>query len=198
MSEAAKHQKRVLYLVVCAAPPATQSSELITSAQDAGWDVCVIATPEAMKFIDSKVLASQTGYQVRNDYKPPSTEDVIPKPDAIVVVPATFNTLNKWAQGIADTLAVSILCEHLGRGTQIIAIPYLKAELARHPAFSSSINLLKRHGVKIIHAVTNDDFAVMPQSKDILAEIIASQTAETPKGQRGQRTRLDRRRHIPS
>jgi phosphopantothenoylcysteine decarboxylase len=39
-------------VVVCAAPPASEVHELVKLAQAAGWEVCVIATPEAMHWID--------------------------------------------------------------------------------------------------------------------------------------------------
>lgn len=39
-------------MVVCAAPPASEVHELVKLAQAAGWEVCVIATPEAMHWID--------------------------------------------------------------------------------------------------------------------------------------------------
>jgi phosphopantothenoylcysteine synthetase/decarboxylase len=81
----------------------------------------------------------------------PGESDPFPEPDAIVVAPATFNTLNKWALGIADTLAVGILCECLGRGVPIVAAPYLKQDLARHPAFPKSRNILKKCGVRILY-----------------------------------------------
>ena len=31
--------------------------------------------------------------------------------DAIIVAPATFNTINKWAQDISDTYALGLLAE---------------------------------------------------------------------------------------
>jgi hypothetical protein len=36
----------------------------------------------------------------------------LPPADAIAVAPATYNTINKWAAGISDTLALGILCEY--------------------------------------------------------------------------------------
>jgi phosphopantothenoylcysteine synthetase/decarboxylase len=70
----------------------------------------------------------------------------------MIVIPATFNTMNKWAAGIGDTLAVSILCEALGRGTPpLIAVPCLKMDLVRHPAFSQSIAFLRGYGVRVLH-----------------------------------------------
>ncbi len=68
-----------------------------------------------------------------------------------MVMPATFNTINKWALGIADTLAVSILCEALGRNTPIVAVPYLKLDLARHPVFTKNLTLLRECGIHILY-----------------------------------------------
>jgi hypothetical protein len=89
----------VLYIVTCAAPPALDVGILIDLAQQDGWDVCLIATPRAFQWIDVPALSQQTGHPVRHDYKLPSEPDVLPEPDAIIVAPATFNTLNKWAAG---------------------------------------------------------------------------------------------------
>ncbi len=143
---------KVLYVVTCAAPPAQYIQEFIPLAQAAQWDVCVIATPYATRFIDSPLLESLSEHPVRSDYKRPGESDALPKADAIVVVPATFNTINKWLLGIADTLATGILCEALGRGTPpIVAVPCLKVDLARHPAFSKNIALLREYGVQVLH-----------------------------------------------
>ena len=142
----------VLYLLICAAPPAQQTSIVVTRLQTAGWDVCIIATPQASRWIDQKALERLTGHLVRTDYKLPEEADPLPKADAMLVMPATFNTINKWAQGIGDTLVASILCESLGRGTPpVIAVPCLKMDLVQHPAFKKNIALLREYGVCVLH-----------------------------------------------
>ena len=60
-----------------------------------------IATPDGSKFLDAGNLAGLSGHPVRVRYKRPDEPDVLPPPNALVVAPATFNTVNKWAQGIA-------------------------------------------------------------------------------------------------
>lgn len=152
MTEAEARETRVLYLIVCAAPPAIQTQHVVTPLQGAGWDVCVIATPQASRWIDRAAIESMTGHLVRTDYKLPGEADSLPKADAMLVMPATFNTINKWAQGIGDTLVASILCESLGRGTPpIVAVPCLKMDLVRHPAFKKSVSLLLECGIRILH-----------------------------------------------
>lgn len=103
--------KPMLYLIVCAAPPAQRIDELVELLQQAAWNVCVIPTPRVVSWLDRHALAQQTGYPVRHDYKQPGDPDVLPRADAIAVVPATFNTINKWSAGISDTFALGILNE---------------------------------------------------------------------------------------
>jgi flavoprotein len=65
-------------------------------------------------FVDAPKLEAATGYPMRSDYMQPSDPDVLPAPNAIVVAPAIFNTINKWAAGISDTLALGLLTEAIG------------------------------------------------------------------------------------
>ena len=146
----ATQPRPVLYLVACGAPPAGQLPSLVGFAQEQGWDVCVIATPDGTKFLDAAALENLTGHPVRSEFKDPAEPDVLPPADAIVVAPATFNTVNKWAQGISDTLALGLLNEAVGLGLPLAAAPWTNAPLAAHPAFLNSITILAEWGVRII------------------------------------------------
>jgi phosphopantothenoylcysteine synthetase/decarboxylase len=140
----------VLYVVVCAAPAASDVGELVSLAQEAGWVVRVIATPMGERFIDAEQLAGLTGDRVRTGFRMPDEPDELPKADAVVVAPATFNTVNKWAEGITDTFAAGLLCELTGARVPILAVPLVKDELARHVAFGRSLQVLRGMGVRIL------------------------------------------------
>ncbi|MGH4016613.1 MAG: flavoprotein [Pseudonocardiaceae bacterium] len=146
----ASQPTRVLYLVVCAAPPAQAIGELVESLLDQGWTVCVIATPRAAGWIDSPALTEQTGYPVRHDYKRPDDPDALPLADTIAVVPATFNTINKWVAGICDTFALGLLNEAIGLKLPIIVVPYVKPSLAAHPVFERNLRTLSEWGVTVL------------------------------------------------
>lgn len=90
----------------------------------------------ALRFIDRPALEAQTGYPVRSDYKQPDTPDVLPPADAMVVGGASFNTINKWADGISDTLALGLLNEAIGLDLPIAALPFLNSAQAAYPAVS--------------------------------------------------------------
>ncbi|WP_406142433.1 flavoprotein [Streptomyces sp. NBC_01089] len=136
-----------LYVVVCASGIAGGVGELITAAQQARWDVGVVATPQGLGFIDAEAVVAQTGYPIRSAWRAPGDPRPLPPADAIAVAPATFNTINKWAAGISDTLALGILCEAYGAGIRTAVLPCLNAAQAAHPAYRRSVDTLRGMGV---------------------------------------------------
>src|SRR5260221_14614128 len=153
MSETASNARGALYIISCAASSATLVPNLIRQAQTASWEVCVITTPQGTKFIDSPLLERLTGYPVRSEYKRPEEPDVLPRADALVVFPATFNTINKGLLGISDTLALALLCEYTGLKMPIVAVPCFRTGggLDGHPAFFRSLQMLRENGVRVLY-----------------------------------------------
>lgn len=143
----------VLYAIVCGSPPAQYVGDLVTLARNRGWEVCVIASPDGRKFIDAPALAALTGHPVRSVYKNPGDIDVLPDPTAMVVAPATVNTINKWAAGIADTLPLGLVVEGIGKGVPLVTIPFTNVAMAAHPAFGESLAKLRSWGVRVIDAL---------------------------------------------
>ena len=139
----------VLYLVACGAPPAAELPAAVGRFQEDGWTVCVIATPMAMRFFDAAAVAAASGYPVRSEFRQPGEQDPFPPADAVAVAPATFNTINKWASGISDTLALGVLNELLAQ-MPIVAGVWAKAPLRRHPAFPGSLRVLREAGVQFV------------------------------------------------
>jgi phosphopantothenoylcysteine synthetase/decarboxylase len=140
--------KPFLYVVVCASGIAEDISKLITAAQERGWEVGVVATPLALRFFDTGTVETLTGRPIRSAWRTPGETRPFPAPDAIVVAPATFNTVNKWAAGLADTLALGTLCEAYGLGVPIAALPCVSEALAAHPAYRASLERLGGMGVR--------------------------------------------------
>ena len=140
----------VLYVVACGGRPAGDLPSFIPKLTAQAWEVCVVATPSALKFMDLATLNELTGHVVRYDYKQPDEPEMLPPADAIAVAPATFNTINKWAYGSSDTLALGILNEAIGLGLPMVAVPVPNVALAKHPAFQESIARLRTWGVRLI------------------------------------------------
>jgi len=132
----------VLYLIVCGAPPAADTAELVRKKQAEGWDVCVIATPHGLQWFDLDQVELLTGHHVRHLFRSPTEPEFDPRGDVVLVSPATFNTLNKWALGINDTLALGLLNEALGREVPIEVHPVVNESLSSHPGYERSITFL--------------------------------------------------------
>jgi phosphopantothenoylcysteine synthetase/decarboxylase len=67
--------------------------------------------------------------------------------------PCSFNSLNKLAHGIADSLALSVAAEAIGRKTPVIVAPSLNQPLLDHPEAQASLRRLPEWGVRIVPPV---------------------------------------------
>lgn len=160
----------VLYVICCAAPPALRIGVLIGKAQERGWDTCLVCTPTAARWLEADLpgLEKLTAHPVRSQYKLPRQPDVLPDADAMLVAPATSNTINKWALGISDTLALGLITEAIGKRLPIVTLPYLNDAQAAHPAFAGNVALLRSAGVTVL--LSEDEYVPHGPGKGRLAD----------------------------
>lgn len=140
---------RRMGLVVCGAGPASHVDRFIDQAHAQGWSVRVILTPAARAFVDEDALAAQTGEPVRFAHRAAGAPRSQPV-DLFVVAPATANTINKLALGIADTYALDLLTEAIGRGQPVIILPFVNTALAARVPFQRHIDALREEGVHVL------------------------------------------------
>ena len=152
-----------LGIVVTGAPLAARTADLIAAATAAGWQTSLAITESARPWL-SRVDLSDTGFR---DPAAPKR----PRPDALIVLPLTFNTGSKWALGMADNRPLSLLCETLGAGKPIVAVPLVNADLWGHPAWPGHLDTLSRAGVVMIDPATGEHRA-RPQTSDDVGELV--------------------------
>lgn len=142
----------VLYLIGCAAPPVRQIHTPIRLAQQRGWEVCLVLTPTAATWLDAEIpgLEKLTGHPVRSQYKLPDDPDALPDADAMIAAPVTLKGLGKWALGLPDTLALGLLTEAIGKKLPLVALPYINAAQAEHPALPGHLHTLRQAGVPVL------------------------------------------------
>lgn len=155
---------RSLYIIGSGAPPVRQLDEACALAREQGWQPSVILTPTAATWVDLDVLATVTSQPVRVHPRRPEEQDPLPNADAVLAAPLTFNTINKWAAGISDTLALGLLNELLIDGPAIVAAPCVKSALRTHPAYEPSLDRLRAAGV-----VMTEQASVVDRGHDGLA-----------------------------
>ena len=142
--------RRTLYVIGASAPPVRQLADACQLAIDAGWQPYVTLTPTAAEWVDLAELRTVTGQAVRVQPRRPGETDPFPPADAVLAAPLTFNTINKWACGINDTVALGLLNELLSSELPIVAVPCVKAALRAHPAYATNLHLLEDAGAQFL------------------------------------------------
>lgn len=109
-------------------------------------------TPNAARVVAFRDLADVPGARVVESYFDAAIRPQPPR-GIVLFAPCGFNSLNKLAAGIADTLALSIVAEAIGRRTPVIVAPSLNQPLLSHPAAQASLRTLSAWGVTIVPPV---------------------------------------------
>ena len=144
--------QRVL-LCVCGGVAAYKSVELVRRLRDRAIDVQVVMTENAKHFVGTTTFQAVSGQPVRTTLWDDAAEaamghiELARWPDAIVISPATANTLAKLAHGMADDL-VSTLC--LATTSPIYVAPAMNHRMWLHAATQSNIETLKSRGVTVV------------------------------------------------
>ncbi len=143
----------VAYLVLSGTSTAARGPELLRALVAVGFaSVITIPTPNASRVVAPRELADVSGIQVVESYFDLA---IRPRPPRGVVLfaPCSFNSLNKLAHGIADSLALSVVAEAIGRQTPVIVGPSLNVPLLNHPQAQASLKILPSWGVTIVPPV---------------------------------------------
>jgi phosphopantothenoylcysteine synthetase/decarboxylase len=141
-------------LVLTGAPLTARAVDIARAFQADGWDVQLAATHAAKAWIDEDELRRKVGRTPVSDFRAPRQTKRPDRPSLVVVAPMTFNTANKLALGIADTYVHSLLCEALGQGLPLLAVPMANERLWGHHALASSLDVLRRAGVVLLDVRT--------------------------------------------
>jgi Flavoprotein len=137
----------VAALVVCGAPLTQRTDDMVRALLAAGWETRVVGTPSSKAWLDA---AARVEFDIRFDFRSPDQAKRTGPVDAVIVCPATFNTLNKIVAGTADNYAVSFVCEAVGEGVPTVMVPMVNQKLWGHFGWRPALEALTRAGVKLL------------------------------------------------
>ena len=143
----------VAYLVISGTTTAARAPEQLRGLVALGFETVVaMTTPNSARVLAPRDLATIEGVRLVESYFDPA---ILPRPPrgVVLVAPCSFNTLNKLAGGIADSLALSVVAEAIGRRTPVIVAPSLNQPLLDHPRARESLRTLASWGVQIVPPV---------------------------------------------
>ncbi len=161
----------VAYLVLSGTSTAARGPEILRALIGFGFaTVIAIPTPNAARTLAPRELADVPGAQVVESYFDLA---IRPRPPRGVVLfaPCSFNSLNKLAHGIADSLALSVVAEAIGRRTPVVVGPSLNAPLFAHPMAQASLRILPEWGVTLVPPVDNGEGPRLAPTEQLLAAV---------------------------
>ena len=159
------------YLVLSGTSTAARCPEILRGLVGLGFSTIIaLPTPNAARVVAPRELADVEGVQVVQSYFDLA---IRPRPPRGVVLfaPCSFNSLNKLAHGVADSLALSVVAEAIGRATPVIVGPSLNAPLLNHPEARASLKKLPTWGVTIVPPVDEGEGPRLAPSAALLAAV---------------------------
>lgn len=134
---------------------AYKSAVLIRGLIKAGAEVRALMTPSAHSFITPLTIATVSKNPVLTEFEKPSGGEWNNHvelglwADALVIAPATGNTMAKMASGLCDNLLTAV---YMSARCPVFIAPAMDLDMYRHPATQSNLEKLQSWGSHIIDA----------------------------------------------
>jgi phosphopantothenoylcysteine decarboxylase len=157
---------------------------VISRLAQSGVTVQTVATPAALKFVGAATLEGLSGRPVFTDlFEAGRALDHIElarAADLALVCPATANTINRLAAGLADDpIGALFLAWELKQKPWWLA-PAMNGRMWEHPATSASLDQLRRWGVRVLepmdgsHACGEIGPGRLQEPEQVVAEVLAA------------------------
>ena len=138
---------------ICGGIASYKAVELVSRLQQAGALVDVVMTEHAEDFVRPLTFATMSHRPVSTDLWEASGQAaerhiaLAEAADALVIVPATANTIAKLAYGIADNMLTAVA---LATKAPLLLAPAMYHEMYRHPATQANLALLRERGAEVV------------------------------------------------
>jgi len=139
---------------VTASIAAYKSAFLVRLLAKAGANIKVIMTPSATDFITPLTLSTLSKNPVLIDFVKDKTGlwnshvDIGLWADALIIAPASANTIAKMANGLCDNL---LLATYLSARCKVFIAPAMDLDMYKHPSTTENLKRLKSFGNNIIN-----------------------------------------------
>lgn len=132
---------------------AYKAVEVVRGLQKHGHDVTVVMTRSARRFVGEltfeaitrkRVVSSQWTRGMNADIEHIALAD---QSDLLLVVPATANTIARFAHGLADDFLSAL---YLATTAPVLLAPAMNTHMLEHPAVADNLATLTRRGVRFV------------------------------------------------
>ena len=150
--------KKILF-IICGGISAYKSLETIRLFKKNNAEIKTILTKSAKEFVTPLSVASLSQGKVYDDLFSIENEAEMDHislsrwADAIIVTPATANTISKLCQGSSEDLASTVI---LASNKQVFLAPAMNVRMWEHQSTRDNLKTLKSYGYKLIGPVIGD------------------------------------------
>ena len=150
---------RHILLGITGSIAAYKAAVLCRLLRTAGAEVRVVMTPLAKQFITPLTMATLSRNPILVEFFDPengawnSHVSLGEWADALVVAPATANTIAKMATGVADNL---LLTTYLSARCPVFVAPAMDLDMYAHPTTRYNLDSLKSYGCRIIEPASGE------------------------------------------
>ena len=145
--------KKKITVIIGGGIAAYKSLELIRFLQSEDFEIIPVLTKSASNFITSLSISAISKNKVYSDLFDLNDETEMGHiqlsrvSELLVVAPATANLISKFANGIADDLATTLV---LATDKKVLLAPSMNVRMWNHPATKENIIKLKQFGFELI------------------------------------------------
>lgn len=145
--------KKKITIIIGGGIAAYKSLELIRFLQSENFEIIPVLTKSASNFITSLSISAISKNKVYSDLFDLNDETEMGHiqlsrvSELLVVAPATANLISKFANGIADDLATTLV---LATDKKVLLAPSMNVRMWNHPATKENIIKLKQFGFELI------------------------------------------------
>ncbi len=145
--------KKKITIIIGGGIAAYKSLELIRFLQSEDFEIIPVLTKSASNFITSLSISAISKNKVYSDLFDLNDETEMGHiqlsrvSELLVVAPATANLISKFANGIADDLATTLV---LATDKKVLLAPSMNVRMWNHPATKENIIKLKQFGFELI------------------------------------------------
>lgn len=170
---------------------AYKSAELVRLLRKQGATVRVVMTQAAMQFVSPLTFQALSGNPVHSELLDANEENAMGHiglarwADALVIAPATANTLAKFSHGLADDLVSTL---YLAATCPVYVAPAMNQAMWSKPVTQENIRKLISHGVTVIGPEQGDQacgetgFGRMSEPLEICRRLMAEPAAQCLEG----------------
>ncbi len=137
---------------------AYKAAEIVRHLQERGVHVQVIMTAAAQEFVRPLTFAALSGEKVitgmfASGNEQPNLDSAVEhiavaqSIDALLVAPATADTIAKFAQGMANDFLSTL---YLATTAPVIVAPAMNVNMWEHPATQDNLDILRSRGVLVV------------------------------------------------